>query len=69
MSFKVAVEQFDKLPQSGTITVPAYCTLLQRSKASAFRDIKAGRIKTIKVGGSRRILISSARELLAEGAA
>lgn len=60
---------FEELTLRGTVTVSEYCRLLQRSRSSAIRDIKAGRVKAIRVGGSIRILVSSVSQLLTEGAA
>lgn len=60
----VAVSQFDKFPASALVSLSTGGTLLDRSRASLYRDIKSGRLTLVKVGCSSRLKVSELRSLM-----
>ncbi len=68
-TISVAVSQFDKFPASALVSLSTGGTLLDRSRASLYRDIKAGRLTLVKVGCSSRIKVGELRNLMSGEAA
>ncbi len=59
-----AVSQFDSFPSSALVSIRTYCAVVDRSHASAYRDIKAGRLTIIKIGNSSRLNVGQIRKLI-----
>jgi predicted DNA-binding transcriptional regulator AlpA len=65
------LEEFDQLPGSALMSVKEVSSLINRSRASLWRDVKAGRLpKPIAVGPkARRWRVADVRAYLEGGAA
>lgn len=59
-----AVSQFDTYPNSALVSLATGGAVLDRSRASLYRDFKAGRLTPIKVGNSTRIKVGELRALM-----
>lgn len=59
-----AILQFDSAPDSMLVDIPTAMVIINRSRASLYRDFKAGRLTTVKVGNSRRIQVGGIRRMI-----
>jgi hypothetical protein len=59
-----AVTLFDQSPDSALVSLETAGTILDRSRASLYRDEKAGRLKFIKIGNSTRLRVGELRALM-----
>lgn len=64
-----AVAAFPQMPDRSGVTADVAGAILNRSKASVWRDIAAGRLKSFTIGRSRRVLVESIRAVVNGGAA
>jgi hypothetical protein len=60
-----ALAVFSSQPDEAGASLPVGCALLDRSRASMYRDIAAGRLEVFKINGSTRLRVGSLRKMLA----
>ncbi len=63
-TISTAVSQFDSFPDSALVSLATSGAILDRSRASLYRDSKAGRLTFIKIGNSTRIKVGNIRALM-----
>lgn len=63
---QAVLQQFKNLPDEAGVSLPVTGYLINRSRASIYRDVKAGRLEAVKIGGSKRIKVGSIRKLQGE---
>ena len=59
-----AVTQFDSFPDSALVSLNTAGAILDRSRPSLYRDIKASRLTLIKIGNSSRLRVGELRVLM-----
>ena len=59
-----AIKHFDSSPDGALTSLSTAGIVLDRSRASLYRDIKAGRLTLIKIGNSSRIRVGELRKLM-----
>jgi hypothetical protein len=63
-SISAAISQFDQYPDSALVSLETGGTILDRSRASLYRDEKVGRLTFIKIGKSTRLRVGEIRALM-----
>jgi len=63
-SIPAAVSLFDSFPDSALVSFSTAGTVIDRSRPSFYRDIKAGRLTLVKVGNSSRLRVGELRALM-----
>jgi hypothetical protein len=58
----------DDAPDNYLVSLNEAGDLLDRSRVSLYRDIKAGRLRLIKIGNSSRLRLGDIRTLIGEAA-
>jgi len=56
-----ALAAFHVKPDDSGVSIPVACAILDRSRASIWRDIAAGRLEAFSIGRSRKIKVGSLR--------
>lgn len=56
---------FASLPNEAGVSILVACAILDRSRASIWRDLAAGRLESFSIGRSRRINVGSIRRACA----
>lgn len=56
-----AIAAFDSKPNEAGVSIPVASAILERSRASIWRDLAAGRLESFCIGRSRRIKVGSIR--------
>jgi hypothetical protein len=56
-----ALAAFNAKPDDSGVSIPVACAILDRSRASIWRDIAAGRLEAFSIGRSRKIKVGSLR--------
>lgn len=60
----LAVENFDRLPDSALLPITDAVTVCGRSRSSVYRHAEAGELHLIKVGNSTRVRVGELRRLM-----
>jgi len=60
-----ALTVFTSQPDDSGVSIPVACAILDRSRASIWRDIAAGRLEAFRIGRSRKIKVGSLRRACA----
>jgi hypothetical protein len=59
-----AVENLDTLADGALLSLNDVSSILQRSRCSIYRDIRAGRLALVKIGTSSRVRVGDLRRLI-----
>jgi hypothetical protein len=60
-----ALAAFQQMPDQSGVSPAVAGAILDRARASIWRDIASGRLKSFQIGRSRRVVVGSIRAVMA----